>query len=47
MINEHLELSITEADIERTHRTGRPKDAGQESRPVRFVQDLSDCLSNL
>ena len=33
-INEHLELSITEADIERTHRIGKPGDAGQKSRPI-------------
>ena len=33
-INEHLELSITDADIERTHWIERPKDAGQKSRPI-------------
>ena len=39
-INEHLELSITEADIERTHRIGKPRDADQKSRPiiVKFVR---------
>ena len=38
--NERLELSITEADIERTHRIGKPKDAGQKLRPiiVKFVR---------
>ena len=39
-INEHLELAIIEADIERTHRIGKPRDAGQKSRPiiVKFVR---------
>ena len=39
-INEHLELWITETDIERTHRIGIPRDAGQKSRPiiVKFVR---------
>ena len=39
-INELLELSITEADIERTHPTGKPRDAGQKSRPIiaKFVR---------
>ena len=39
-INEHLEFSITEADIERTHRVGKPRDAGQKSRPIitKFVR---------
>ena len=27
-------MSITEADIERTHRIGKPKDAGHKSRPI-------------
>ena len=27
-INEHLELSLAEADIERTHRIGKPRDTG-------------------
>ena len=31
-INEQLELSIT--DIERTQRIGKPRDAGQKSRPI-------------
>ena len=29
-INEHLELSITEANIEGTHRIGKPRDSGQK-----------------
>ena len=33
-INEHLELSITEADIKRTHWIGKPRDAGQKLRPI-------------
>ena len=39
-MNDHLELSITEADIERTHRIGKPRDSGQKSRPiiVKFVR---------
>ena len=28
-INEHLELTITEVDIERTHTIGKPRDVGQ------------------
>ena len=35
-INEHLELSITEADIERTHRIRKPRDAGHKSRSIIF-----------
>ena len=33
-------MSITEADIERTHRIGKPRDSGQKSRPiiVKFVR---------
>ena len=40
LLNKHLELSITEADIERTHQVGKPRDAGQKSRPiiVKFVR---------
>ena len=40
MINEHLELSVTEADTERTHQIQKPRDAGQKSRPiiVKFVR---------
>ena len=40
LLNEHLELSITEVDIERTHQVGKPRDAGQKSRPiiVKFVR---------
>ena len=39
-MNDHLELSITEADIERTHRIGKPRDSGQKLRPiiVKFVR---------
>ena len=39
-INEHLELSITEADIDLIHRIGKPRDAGQKSRAtiVKFVR---------
>ena len=39
-INENLELPITEADIERTHWIGKPRDTGQKSRPfiVKFVR---------
>ena len=39
-INELLELAATEADIERTHRIGKPKDVCQKSRPiiVKFVR---------
>ena len=39
-MNEHLELSITEADIERIHRIGKPRDAGQKSIPfiLKFVR---------
>ena len=33
-INEHLELPITEADVKHTHRIGKPRDAGQKSRPI-------------
>ena len=36
VMNEHLELSITEADIERTHPIGKLRDAGQKSRPIIF-----------
>ena len=32
--NEHLELAITEVDIKRTHRIGKPGDVGQKSRPI-------------
>ena len=40
MINEHIELSITEADIECADRIGKPRDAGQKLRPVivKFVR---------
>ena len=39
-INEHLELVITKADIERTYIIGKPRDVGQKSRPtiVKFVR---------
>ena len=39
-INERLELAITEADIKRTHRIGKPRHVGQKSRPiiVKFVR---------
>ena len=39
-INKHLELSTTEADMECTHRIGKPRDAGHKSRPiiVKFVR---------
>ena len=39
-INELLELAATEADIEHTHRIGKPKDVCQKSRPiiVKFVR---------
>lgn len=38
-MNEHLELSITETDIECRHGIGKPRDSGQNSRPitVKFV----------
>ena len=29
-IIEHLELSVTESDIERTHQIGKPRDSGQK-----------------
>ena len=35
-INEHLELSITAADIEHTHWIGKPRDSGQKSRPISY-----------
>ena len=48
-INEQPELSITEADIERAHRIGKPRDAGPKSRPiiVKFVKynDRKDALN--
>ena len=33
-------MAITEVDIERTHRIGKPRDVGQKSRPiiVKFVR---------
>ena len=36
----HFELAITEVDIERTHRIGKPSDVGQKSRPiiVKFIR---------
>ena len=39
-INEHLELAITEVDIECTHRIGKRRHVGQKSRPilVKFVR---------
>ena len=39
-INEHLELAITEVDIECTHRIGKRRYVGQKSRPilVKFVR---------
>ena len=39
-INEQLELSVIETDIERTHRIEKPRDPGQKSRPiiVKFVR---------
>ena len=39
-ISENLELAITEVDIERTHRTGKPRDVGQKSKLiiVKFVK---------
>ena len=39
-IIEHLELSVTESDIERTHQIGKPRDSGQKQRPtiVKFVR---------
>ena len=38
--NEHLELSIAEADNERTHPIWKPRDVGRKSRPiiVKFVR---------
>ena len=36
IMNEHLELSITEADIECTHPIGKPRDAGEKSIPIIF-----------
>ena len=39
-INEHLDLAITEVDIECTHRIEKPRDVGQKPRPiiVKFVR---------
>ena len=39
-INEHLDLAVTEVDIEPIHRVGNPRDVGQKSRPiiVKFVR---------
>ena len=39
-INEHLDLAVTEVDIEPIHRIGNPRDVGQKSRPiiVKFVR---------
>ena len=39
-ITGHVELSITQANIERTHRIGNPRDSGQKSRAiiVKFVR---------
>ena len=39
-INEHLELSIIEVDIELIHQIGKPRDAGEKSRAtiVKFVR---------
>ena len=34
MINEHIELSITEADTEHTHRIGKLRDDCQKWRPI-------------
>ena len=33
-VNEHLELTITTADIERSHQIGKPRDAGQKLRHI-------------
>ena len=39
-MNEHLELSITEAGIECEHQIEKPRDASKKSRPViaKFVR---------
>ena len=39
-INEHLDLAITEVDIECPHRIGKPRDVGQKPRPIiiKFVR---------
>ena len=39
-INQHFGFSINKADIESTHRIGKPRDSGQKSRPiiVKFVR---------
>ena len=41
MIKEHLELSITEVDIEHTCWIGKLRDAGQKSRPkiIKFLRN--------
>ena len=46
-INEHLELSITEADIKRTHRIGKPRDAGRKSRPIIVKLVRYNCRKNI
>ena len=33
-LNEHLQLSITEVENERTHRIGKPRDSGQKVTPT-------------
>ena len=43
-INEHLDLAITEVDIKRTHRIGKPRDVGQKSKPVRYI-DSKDVFN--
>ena len=33
-INEHLELELTEKELDRTHRIGNPKSGNKRSRPI-------------
>ena len=33
-INEHLDLAINDKDIDRTHRKGNPRNAGEKERPI-------------
>ena len=47
IMNEHPELSITEADIESTHPIGKPRDAGQKSRPIIFKLVIYNDRKNI
>ena len=33
-INEHLDLNINNRDIDRTHRTGHPRNTDEKARPI-------------